>query len=51
MKHRTRSLRTLLSHNSLSALGAFLPYKPRYMGDYMYIIGHNSLSALGAFLP
>ena len=37
-------------HNSLSALGAFLPE------DWQEIIvkdaiGHNSLSALGAFLP
>ena len=39
-------------HNSLSALGAFLPgcgkqYKVTVEGE----LGHNSLSALGAFLP
>ena len=38
-------------HNSLSALGAFLPKfhrLPFYHSEYSC---HNSLSALGAFLP
>ena len=39
------------SHNSLSALGAFLPRE--WMEEHCEIeeYGHNSLSALGAFLP
>ena len=38
------------SHNSLSALGAFLPQEI-IVKDAIVLASHNSLSALGAFLP
>ena len=40
----------ILSHNSLSALGAFLPVEECKLYQEK-VPGHNSLSALGAFLP
>ena len=41
----------MVRHNSLSALGAFLPDRALANMDASRRAGHNSLSALGAFLP
>ena len=43
--------KTWISHNSLSALGAFLPTEASDDAFSHVVESHNSLSALGAFLP